>query len=191
MNYLKDKYENELSKTLAQEFGICNRLAIPRVIKVVVNAGIGNLVKNKEALEVFKKDLMAITGQEPAFKKAKISVASFNLRRGMVAGMVVTLRGVRMYAFLERLFTIVLPRLRDFRGVSVKSFDLAGNYTLGIAEHTVFPEVDVTKGAPHGLEITIVTRARNKERSQRLLALLGLPFEKERQKERQKGDIPR
>jgi len=175
---LKEKYEKEISGKLAGEFGIQNKMAIPRVIKVVVNAGVGSLVKNKEALETFKKDLAAITGQEPAFKKAKISIASFNLRRGMVTGMAVTLRGERMYSFLDRLFTIVLPRLRDFRGVKTTGFDKDGNYTLGIEEHTVFPEVDVAKGSPHGLEITIVIRAKNPDQSRRLLALMGLPFER-------------
>ena len=175
---LKEKYEKEISGKLAGEFGIQNKMAIPRVTKVVVNAGVGSLVKNKEALETFKKDLAAITGQEPAFKKAKISIASFNLRQGMVTGMAVTLRGERMYSFLDRLFTIVLPRLRDFRGVKTTGFDKAGNYTLGIEEHTVFPEVDVAKGSPHGLEITIVIRAKNPDQSRRLLALMGLPFER-------------
>jgi len=170
--------KKEIVAKLAAEFGIKNQMATPRVTKVVVNAGVGSLVKNKEALETFKKDLAAICGQAPALKKARISVASFGLRRGMVAGLAVTLRGKRMEAFLERLFTIVLPRLRDFRGVALTGFDKAGNYTLGIPEHTVFPEVDIAKGAAHGLEITIVVRAKNPEQSRRLLALMGLPFAK-------------
>lgn len=178
MNRLQERYEKEIVGQLAREFGIQNKMAIPRVTKVVVNTGVGSLVKNKEALEAFKKDLAAITGQQPAFKKAKISVASFSLRRGMVAGMAVTLRKERMYSFLDRLFSFVLPRLRDFRGVPVTSFDKAGNYTLGIEEHTVFPEVDIAKGSPHGLEITIVVKAKNLRQSQRLLTLLGLPFAK-------------
>lgn len=178
MNRLREKYEKEITGLLAREFGIKNGLAVPRVVKVVINVGVGGLVKNKEALEAFKKDMAAICGQQPALKRAKISVASFNLRRGMVVGMAATLRGERMYSFLDRLFCIVLPRLRDFRGVSVASFDKAGNYTLGIEEHTVFPEADTVKGSPHGMEITIVTRAKNPEQSRRLLTLLGLPFEK-------------
>lgn len=178
MNRLKEKYGKEIVGQLSREFGIKNKMAIPRLVKVVINAGVGSLVKNKEALEAFKKDLALICGQQPALKRAKISVASFNLRRGMVVGAAVTLRGERMYSFLDRLFSIVLPRLRDFRGVPVSSFDKAGNYTLGIEEHTVFPEADIAKAGPHGMEITIVTNAGGPEKAQRLLALLGMPFEK-------------
>ena len=127
-----------------------------------------------------KKDLATITGQAPSVRNAKVSIASFSLRAGMPVGLSVTLRGGRMYSFLDRLFSIVLPRLRDFRGVSLKSFDEMGNYTLGLEEHTVFPEIDSTKSASaHGFEVTIVTTAKDKEQSKRLLELMGMPFQKD------------
>jgi len=175
---LQEKYEKEAVKTLVSEFGIKNKMAVPKVNKVVLNIGIGSVAKNKELVETLRKDLAAISGQKPATKVAKVSIASFGLRRGMPVGIAVTLRREMMYAFLDRLFSIVLPRLRDFRGVSRKSFDKGGNYTLGISEHTVFPEADITKGTPHGLEITIVVNGDKKEMSERLLELLGMPFEK-------------
>lgn len=175
---LQEKYEKEVVKTLVSEFGIKNKMAIPKINKVVLNIGIGSVAKNKELVEILKKDLAAISGQKPAIKVAKVSIASFGLRRGMPVGIAVTLRREMMYAFLDRLFSIVLPRLRDFRGVPRKSFDKGGNYTLGVSEHTVFPEADITKGAPHGLEITIVINSGKKEVSERLLQLLGMPFEK-------------
>jgi len=175
---LQEKYEKEVFKTLVSEFGIKNKMAVPKINKVVLNVGTGSIAKNKEVVENLKKDLAAISGQKPATKVAKVSIASFGLRRGMPVGLVVTLRREMMYAFLDRLFSIVLPRLRDFRGVSRKSFDKSGNYTLGVTEHIIFPEADITKGTPHGLEITIVVNSGNKEVSERLLELLGMPFEK-------------
>ena len=175
---LQEKYEKEVFKTLVSEFGIKNKMAVPKINKVVLNVGTGSIAKNKEVVENLKKDLAAISGQKPATKVAKVSIASFGLRRGMPVGLAVTLRREMMYAFLDRLFSIVLPRLRDFRGVSRKSFDKSGNYTLGITEHIIFPEADITKGTPHGLEITIVVNSGNKEVSERLLELLGMPFEK-------------
>lgn len=175
---LQEKYEKEVFKTLVSEFGIKNKMAVPKINKVVLNVGTGSIAKNKEVVENLKKDLAAISGQKPAVKVAKVSIASFGLRRGMPVGLAVTLRREMMYAFLDRLFSIVLPRLRDFRGVSRKSFDKSGNYTLGITEHIIFPEADITKGTPHGLEITIVVNSGNKEVSERLLELLGMPFEK-------------
>jgi large subunit ribosomal protein L5 len=177
---LKEKYEKEVKGTLASEFDIKNNLAIPRVTKVVVNMGIGLAAKNQQQMDALKRDLAVITGQAPAIRNAKVSIATFNLRAGMPVGLSVTLRGERMYAFLDRLFSIVLPRLRDFRGVPLKSFDKMGNYTLGFEEHTVFPEIDPTKSAAaHGLEITIVTTAGTPEKAKRLLELLGCPFVKE------------
>jgi len=178
MNRLQEKYEKETVKTLVSEFGIKNKMAVPKLNKVVLNIGIGSVAKNKELVETLKKDLAAISGQKPAVKVSKVSIASFGLRRGMPVGIAVTLRREMMYTFLDRLFSIVLPRLRDFRGVSRKSFDKSGNYTLGVTEHTVFPEADITKGTPHGLEVTIVTNSDQKEVSARLLELLGMPFEK-------------
>ena len=180
MSNLKGKYETEISKKLAKELDIKNKMAIPKVDKVVVNTGIGDLSKNKEGRESIMADLATITGQKPSIRSAKISVAGFNLREGMPVGLSVTLRGKRMYDFLERLFAIVLPRLRDFRGLSLKSFDKGGNYTIGITEHTVFPEINVGKTAGiRGLEITIVTNTDNVEESKKLLELMGMPFAKE------------
>lgn len=180
MNRLKGRYEQKVKDQLAEEFSIKNIMAIPSVVKVVINSGIGEIAKNKEALGAFRKDLAAICGQEPSIRLAKISVASFNIRRGMPVGVSVTLRGLRMYSFLDKLISIVLPRLRDFRGVAAKSFDKYGNFTIGFVDHTVFPEVDVTKSAgPHGLEVTFIVKNGNPERSKRLLELLGMPFTKE------------
>ncbi len=176
---LKEKYEKETTPALMGEFGIKNKMAVPKVIKVVVNMGIGDTLKNKEGLEKAKNDLASITGQVPTERKARVSVASFSVREGMVVGLKVTLRGYRMYYFLDKLFAVVLPRLRDFRGLSLKSFDNQANYTLGVEEHTVFPEIDVAKSAPRGLEITIVTDSKDKEKAKKLLELLGMPFEKE------------
>lgn len=177
---LQEKYEKEVKAVLAKEFDIKNDHAIPKITKVVVNMGIGQAAKNKEQVEKLKKDLSGITGQAPSTRNARVSIASFSLRAGMPVGLSVTLRSGRMYSFLDRLFSIVLPRLRDFRGVPTKSFDNSGNYTLGFEAHTVFPEIDSTKSAnPHGLEITIVTTAGNKEKSRRLLDLMGCPFIKD------------
>ncbi len=179
MNRLREKYEKETRKILSDEFGIKNVHALPRVVKVVVNTGTGDALKNKELMEQAKKDLATITGQKPSVREAKVSVASFGIRRGMPVGLKVTLRGNRMYDFLDRFFSIVLPRFRDFRGVARSSFDKDGNYTIGIGEQSVFPEVDMAKTQPRGLEITIVTNCDKVDQSRRLLELLGMPFEKE------------
>ena len=179
MSRLKEKYEKEILPGLLKEFGLKNRMAVPRMKKIVINAGIGLVARNKELMEAVGKDIAAITGQKPSIRPAKISEAGFNVRAGMPVGLKVTLRGKRMYDFLDRLVSIVLPRLRDFRGLPLKSFDKSGNYSLGISEHTVFPEVDMGKaGKPHGLEITIVTNSNETDKSKRLLELLGMPFEK-------------
>jgi len=177
---LQEKYEKEIKGALSKEFGVKNVLAIPKLTKVVINMGVGSVTKNQPQMDALKRDIAAITGQAPSVRSAKVSIASFNLRVGMPVGLSVTLRGTRMYSFIDRLFSIALPRLRDFRGISTKSFDGRGNYTLGFVEHTVFPEIDPAKAAqPHGLEITIVTTAGNPEKSKRLLELLGCPFVKE------------
>mgnify|MGYP001559215326 CR=1 FL=1 len=175
---LKEKYTKEVVSILSKDFGIKDRLAIPSLAKVVINMGVGDAAKSKERMEHLKKDLAAISGQKPSVRSAKISVASFGTRIGMPVGLKVTLRKERMYAFLDRLFSTVLPRLRDFRGVSRKSFDKGGNYTLGVTEHTVFPEIDLAKSQPHGLEITIVTNTEDIKKAEKLLELLGMPFEK-------------
>jgi len=175
---LQEKYEKEIMPLMVKEFGLKNRMAAPKPIKVVINMGVGDALKNKELLESLKRDMAAITGQYPSIKPARISIASFNVRIGMPVGLSVTLRKDAMYSFLDRLFSIVLPRLRDFRGVSKKSFDKSGNYTLGISEHTVFPEIDLGKVSPHGLEITVVIKSGDPVKSERLLDLLGMPFER-------------
>lgn len=180
MNRLKEKYNKEIKAVLTKELGVKNQMSLPRLVKVVVNMGVGEAAKSKQAMESLQKDMAAITGQFPSTRNAKVSIASFSLRAGMPVGLSATLRGEKMYSFLDRLFSIVLPRLRDFRGVSDKSFDKQGNYTLGVVEHTVFPEVDPAKsGAPHGMEITIVTTGGGMVESKKLLELLGMPFVKE------------
>lgn len=176
---LKTKYEKEVVAALKKELEIENILALPRISKVVVNIGMGRAIKNKELMDMAKKDLALLTGQKPSVRQAKVSVASFAVRRGMPVGLKVTLRGERMYSFLDKLFSIVLPRLRDFRGVSTKSFDKSGNYSLGIEEHTVFPEIDIAKSQPMGMEVTIVMSANEAGHAKRLLELMGMPFEKE------------
>lgn len=179
MNYLRKTYEEVASEKLVEELGIKNKMTIPKITKVVVNMGIGEATKNKEIIKRASEDMARITGQKPSVRAAKISVAGFGLRAGMPVGLKVTLRGERMYSFLQKLFSIALPRLRDFRGVPVKSFDNAGNYTLGIEEHIIFPEVDMSQSSPRGMEVTIVMTSRDKEKSKRLLELMGMPFEKE------------
>lgn len=176
---LQEKYEGEITKVLAEEVGIKNPLAVPRLMKVVVNMGIGDVLKNKETIALLKTDLATITGQTPSVSPARVSIASFGIRQGMPVGLAVTLRSGKMYSFLDRLFAIVLPRLRDFKGVSRKSFDRSGNYTLGFKEHTVFPEIDLSKANPHGLEITLVTNTKDRRVAEKLLSLLGMPFAKE------------
>lgn len=179
---LKQKYVSQIVNNMQKEFGIKSKIAVPKVQKVVVNMGVGEFSKNKERREQLMSDLAAITGQMPSVRAAKVSVASFGLRTGMPVGLKVTLRGSKMYNFLEKLFAVVLPRLRDFRGVSLASFDKHGNYTLGIKEHTVFPEVDLAKSQPFGLEITIVTDTDDTKLAKELLKLMGMPFEKEEEK---------
>lgn len=164
---------------LKKEFSIKSDLAVPKLEKIVVNMGVGDAIKNKELRDSLAKDMATITAQTPSIRLAKISVAGFNLRKGMPVGLAVTLRRDKMYSFLDRLFSIVLPRLRDFRGLSKKGIDKQGNYSLGIKEHTVFPEIDPTKATAHGLEITIVTSTKEKDKAKKLLEYLGIPFEKE------------
>ena len=178
MSRLKEKYKKDIVPKLAKEFEIKNNLSVPKITKVVVNVGVGAISKNKESLKQAKEDLGKITGQAPTLREAKKAVASFGIRWGAPVGFKVTLRGTRMYDFLDRLFSIVLPRLRDFRGAPLTSFDKQGNYTLGIEEQGVFPEVDIAKSGSRGLEVTIVTNTDNKKKSKRLLEELGMPFAK-------------
>lgn len=180
MNRLKEKYEKVIKPELISSLGIKNAMAVPVVEKVVLNIGVGEAATKKEVLEPLSKDLAAITGQKPSVRNAKISVAGFGIRAGSPVGLSVTLRGDRMYSFLDKLYSVVLPRLRDFRGLAKRKFDKSGNYTLGLTEQTVFPEVDVTKTANvKGLEITIVTNTKDPEKSFELLSKLGMPFEKD------------
>jgi large subunit ribosomal protein L5 len=176
---LLQNYQEKIAPALREEYGLKSPMATPKVKKVVVNMGIGALKESKEEQEKALTELAKITGQKPAVRRSKLSVAGFSVRRGQPVGLAVTLRGKRMYDFLEKLFAIVLPRVRDFRGVPRKSFDTSGNYTLGIPEHTIFPEVDLAKVSKlYGFEITIVTNC-NKEQSLRLLEQMGMPFVKE------------
>lgn len=175
---LKEKFEKEIVKTLIAEFKLSNPMQVPTVEKIVVNSGIGEAQKNKDIVEKVKGELAAITGQSPSVRKARVSVASFGLRKGSPVGLKVTLRKDRMYHFMDKLFSIVLPRLRDFRGVKKDSFDKAGNYTLGIVEHSVFPEIDIAKSSSRGMEITFVIKSSSVDQSFRLMELLGMPFEK-------------
>ena len=174
---LKERYQKDVAPQIAKEFGITNPMAVPRIQKVVINMGMGEAIANQKILDTAADELRAITGQKPVVTKAKKSIASFKLRQGMPIGVVVTLRGDRMYEFLDRLVSVALPRVRDFRGVSTKSFDGRGNYTLGIRDHLIFPEIDYNKvERPKGMNITIVTTAGNDERAQYLLRELGMPF---------------
>jgi len=176
---LKIKYEKEVALALASEFDIKNKMAAPKITKIVLNMGIGEIAKNTQLREALSRDLALITGQVPSIRRARISIATFNVVKGNPVGLSLTLRGIKMYDFLDKLISIVLPRLRDFRGVSNSSFDKSGNYSLGISEHTIFPEVDLAKAAsPRGLEVTLVIDSESPDQSKRLLELLGMPFEK-------------
>ena len=176
---LKDVYTKEVRKKIADQFGIKNAMAIPKVEKVVLNMGMGEAIQNSKILDAAVDELGQITGQKPVVTKAKKSIASFKLREGMSIGTMVTLRGDKMYEFLDRLINIALPRVRDFRGVPTKSFDGRGNYTLGIRDHLIFPEIDAGKvDKSKGMNITIVTTAKNDEQARFLLRELGMPFGK-------------
>jgi large subunit ribosomal protein L5 len=177
MARLKEKYKNEIAPALAKDFGIKNPMAIPRIEKIVVNMGIGEAIGNAKILDTAVEELRAVTGQKPVITKAKKSIASFKLRQGMNIGTMVTLRGERMYEFLDRLISVALPRMRDFRGISAKAFDGRGNYTLGVREQLIFPEIDFNKvDKTRGMNISIVTTAKNDEQSRALLKAMGMPF---------------
>ena len=176
---MKEKYFAEAMPVLFKEFGYSNMMQVPRMQKAVVSIGLGEAITNPKALEAAEKDLTTITGQHPVTTRSKRSISAFKLRTGMPIGMKVTLRGDRMYHFLDRLFNVVLPRLRDFQGISAESFDGRGNYSLGMREQIVFPEVDYDKvDKLRGLEVTIATSARTDDEARRLLELMGMPFRK-------------
>ena len=174
---LKERYQKEVAPAIAKEFGIKNPMAVPRLEKIVVNMGMGEAIANAKILDTATDEVRAIVGQKPVITKAKKSIASFKLRQGMPIGVMVTLRGDRMYEFLDRLVSIALPRVRDFRGVSPKAFDGRGNYTIGVREQLIFPEIDFNKVEKmRGMNISIVTTARNDEQARSLLKSLGMPF---------------
>jgi large subunit ribosomal protein L5 len=177
MARLREKYKKEIAPALAKEFDIKNPMAIPKIEKIVVNMGLGEASANAKILDVAAEEVKAITGQKPIITKAKKSIAAFKLRQGMSIGTMVTLRGDRMYEFLDRLISIALPRVRDFRGISGKAFDGRGNYTLGVREQLIFPEIDFNKvDKTRGMNISIVTTAANDEQARSLLKAMGMPF---------------
>ena len=177
MARLKTKYLEEVAPALMKKFGYKSVMQIPKLDKIVVNVGCGDDKDNSKALDAISTDLMQITGQKPVFCKAKKSVANFKLREGMVIGAKVTLRGERMYEFLDRLFNLALPRVRDFRGINPNSFDGRGNYSLGVKEQLIFPEIDYDKiDKVRGMDICFVTTANTDEEARELLSLMGAPF---------------
>jgi large subunit ribosomal protein L5 len=176
---LKELYQNEVRKKIQDQFGIKNPMAVPKIEKVVLNMGMGEAISNAKILDSAVDELGQITGQKPIVTKAKKSIASFKLREGQAIGAMVTLRSDKMWDFLDRLISTALPRVRDFRGVPLKSFDGRGNYTLGVRDHLIFPEIDITKvDKSKGMNITIVTNAKDDDQARFLLRELGLPFTK-------------
>lgn len=179
MARVREQYKQDVIPALTNEFGYKNLYQVPKLEKIVLNIGLGEAVANGRALDAAVGDLTTITGQKPVVTRAKKSIATYKLRAGMPIGAVVTLRGNRMYEFLDRLVATALPRIRDFRGINPNSFDGRGNYTLGLREQIMFPEIDYDKiDKVRGLEISIVTSAKTDEEGRRLLALLGMPFAK-------------
>lgn len=177
MARLLERYRNEVVPQLMEEFGYRNIMQVPKLEKIVVNIGLGEAIQNAKAIDAAVADLMAITGQKPVVTRAKKSIAAFKLRAGMPIGAMVTLRGRRMYEFLDRLQSVAMPRIRDFRGVSPNSFDGRGNYTLGLREQTIFPEINYDQvDKVKGMNITITTTAKTDEEGKALLKHIGLPF---------------
>jgi large subunit ribosomal protein L5 len=174
---LKEKYRGEVAPALAKEFEYTSPMAIPKIVLVKINVGLGEATQNARLIDVAVEELGAIAGQRPVVTKARKSIAAFKVREGMPIGCAVTLRGERMYEFLDRLINIALPRVRDFRGVSPKSFDGRGNYTLGLKEHVIFPEIDFAKvDKARGMNVTIVTTAKTDQEGLSLLRSMGMPF---------------
>lgn len=178
-NRLKEKYKSEVSSALMEQFNYSSTMQIPKIEKIVINMGVGDATTNAKNLEEAVQELTLISGQKPVITTAKKSIASFRIREGMPIGTKVTLRGERMYEFLDKLISVSLPRVRDFRGISTKSFDGRGNYTLGIREQLIFPEVDFDDvNKVRGMDIVIVTTANSDEESRALLQGLGMPFQR-------------
>jgi len=176
---LKEKYRQEVVPALQKDFSYANPMQVPTLNKVVINIGMGEVIQNAKAMDAAVSDLATITGQRPVITRAKRSVATFKLREGMQIGCMVTLRGERMYQFLDKLINVALPRIRDFQGVSAEAFDGRGNYTLGLREQLVFPEIEYDKvDKVRGMEVSIVTTARTDEEGRRLLRFMGMPFKK-------------
>ena len=176
---LKERYKTEIVPQMIKKYGYKNIMQVPRLTKIVLNIGLGESLSNPKAMESAEKDLVAIAGQHPVVTKAKKSIASYKLRQGVPIGMCVTLRDKRMYEFLDKLVSVVLPRIRDFQGISRDAFDGQGNYSLGMKEQIVFPEIEYDKvDKTRGMEITIVTTARTDEDGRRLLQEIGMPFSK-------------
>ena len=177
MNRLKDKYRKEVVPALTKEFGYKNVMAVPRVEKVVVNMGLGEATSNAKIVDVGADELARITGQKPVTRRAKKSIAAFKVRKGMPIATMVTLRGERMWEFLDRLMNIALPRVRDFKGVSPKGFDGRGNYTLGLRDQLLFPEIDYMKvDKARGMNVSVVTTAKTDQEARKLLQFIGMPF---------------
>ncbi|MBE4906595.1 50S ribosomal protein L5 [Cytobacillus suaedae] len=179
MNRLKEKFQNDITPALMSKFNYSSVMEVPKLEKIVINMGIGDAVANSKALDTAVEELATITGQKPVVTKAKKSIAGFRLREGMPIGAKVTLRGERMYQFIDKLISVSLPRVRDFRGISKKSFDGRGNYTLGVKEQLIFPEIDYDKVSKvRGMDIVIVTTAKSDEEARELLTQFGMPFQK-------------
>lgn len=177
---LKDRYANEIAPALMKALALDNVMQVPRIQKIVVNIGVGEALDNAKALDAAVGDMTLIAGQKPVITKARTSIANFKLREGRAIGVKVTLRGERMWSFLDRLLNVALPRVRDFRGISPDAFDGRGNYTLGLREQLVFPEIEYDKiDKIRGLEVSIVTTARNDDEARLLLQMLGMPFRKD------------
>jgi large subunit ribosomal protein L5 len=177
MNRLRDKYSKDVIPALKKEFGYKNVMAVPRIEKVVVNMGLGEATANAKLIDTGADELARITGQKPVTRRAKKSIAQFKVRQGMPIGAMVTLRGERMWEFLDRLMTIALPRVRDFKGVSPRGFDGRGNYTLGLRDQLLFPEIDYMKvDKARGMNVSVVTTAKTDEEARKLLQFIGMPF---------------
>ena len=176
---LRELYKSKIVAELTKEFGYRNPMAVPHMEKIIISMGIGKVIQDKKFLELAKKELMMITGQLPAVCKAKKSVSNFKVREGMETGLKVTVRGVRMYEFMDRLISLAIPRVRDFRGLNQNSFDGRGNYSMGLSEQSVFPEINTAKiEFQQGMNITFVTTAKTDREARKLLQLFGMPFKK-------------